>query len=287
GGGSITVDEIPIEIDMADSVSTDSIFSVYVSISGVTDFDAGQFDISFDTAVLQLDSITTGLIGTTQIPVSATNEISPGTYRIVINVPGFPGVSGSGYLAEIRFHVIGSSGQNSNIYLANGFINDNEANEIEGVTWTGGLVTVYEQLVIVTNSLPDGKMGITYSAVVAAQGGTGNYTWSAPLGSLPNGLILNSNTGEISGVPTTIGDISFTIEATDGLFFTSKIISIHVASRPGDANGDSELNTADITTIELIIIGLLNTSEGADANLDSLINTADITKTERLIVGLD
>ncbi|MFC1944098.1 cohesin domain-containing protein [Chloroflexota bacterium] len=282
--------EVAVEIATLEWVIADSDFSVYVEISDVTNFDAGQFDISFDSTVLRLDSVDYGLIGEDTIPVNQFEPYpqgSTGTYRIVVNIPGFPGVSGSGYLAELRFHVIGSAGQSSELLLSNGFINDNEANEINVATWNGDSVTVFEQLAIITDSIPDGQVRIPYSVVVSAQGGTGNYTWSVPPYNLPDGLVLNTETGEIWGTPTIIGGISSAIEVTDGLFYTSKVLTIYIAGRPGDANEDSELNTADITTIELIIMGQRSMSVSADANLDSTINTADITKTERLIAGID
>jgi len=48
-----------------------------------------------------------------------------------------------------------------------------------------------------------------------AYGGSGNYTWSISSGALPNGLYLNSSTGEIYGTPTNIGIYNFTIKAID------------------------------------------------------------------------
>ena len=41
------------------------------------------------------------------------------------------------------------------------------------------------------------------------------YTWSITNGSLPNGLTLNSSTGNISGTPTAQGTSTFTIQDTD------------------------------------------------------------------------
>ncbi|GAI53250.1 unnamed protein product, partial [marine sediment metagenome] len=51
-----------------------------------------------------------GLIGSTPVPVDMYNEISSGTYRVVQNVSGLSGATGSGYLAVLHFHVIGSEG---------------------------------------------------------------------------------------------------------------------------------------------------------------------------------
>ncbi|MGO8826497.1 MAG: fibronectin type III domain-containing protein [Acidimicrobiales bacterium] len=63
--------------------------------------------------------------------------------------------------------------------------------------------------------LPGGEVGAVYDATSAVSGGTGTYTWSLTGGALPAGLILDPSTGEITGVPTTAGTVTFTLTATD------------------------------------------------------------------------
>ncbi|MCD6300039.1 MAG: hypothetical protein J7L78_02570, partial [Dehalococcoidales bacterium] len=117
----------------------DSDFTANINIAGVTDFDSCNYDISFDASVLRLDNIASGLVGSTAIPVDVYNEISSGTYRVIQNVPGITGVSGSGYLAVLHFHVIGSGGDSSAISLANGVLASNQAEEITA-SWIGDSV---------------------------------------------------------------------------------------------------------------------------------------------------
>lgn len=70
-------------------------------------------------------------------------------------------------------------------------------------------------LAITTTSLPGGTVGTGYSQTLGAQNGTAPYTWSLLSGSnLPAGLTLSS-AGTISGVPTTPGTFSFTVQVTD------------------------------------------------------------------------
>ena len=68
-------------------------------------------------------------------------------------------------------------------------------------------------------TLPDGTVGTFYSQTVTASGGTAPYTFvlSPAGGSLPPGLSLNSNSGTISGTPTTMGTFTFTIEGADAV----------------------------------------------------------------------
>ncbi|MHC4712533.1 MAG: putative Ig domain-containing protein, partial [Planctomycetota bacterium] len=76
-------------------------------------------------------------------------------------------------------------------------------------------ITIFEDLVVTTSSLPDGTVGAAYSETVAATGGLPPYDWSVVSGNLPAGLSLNSLTGEISGTPTTAETANFTVEVAD------------------------------------------------------------------------
>jgi LPXTG-motif cell wall-anchored protein len=58
-------------------------------------------------------------------------------------------------------------------------------------------------------------VGAPYSFTVTATG-TPAATFAVTSGALPAGLALDSTTGEITGVPTTVGDSTFTITASNG-----------------------------------------------------------------------
>ena len=57
-------------------------------------------------------------------------------------------------------------------------------------------------LTITTSSLHNGAVSSPYTQALAASGGTGSYTWALVSGALPNGLSLNSASGQITGTPT-------------------------------------------------------------------------------------
>ena len=63
-------------------------------------------------------------------------------------------------------------------------------------------------------SLPNGKVGQSYSKNITAKGGSGPYTFTVSSGTLPPGLTLSSG-GSLSGTPTTEGMFTFTIQAQD------------------------------------------------------------------------
>ena len=82
---------------------------------------------------------------------------------------------------------------------------------------------------ITTTTLPGGVIGAAYSQTLTASGGTTPYSWSVT-GSLPSGLILD-NGGVISGIPTTVGTATFTVQVTDkGGLTATQALSANVTS---------------------------------------------------------
>jgi len=69
-------------------------------------------------------------------------------------------------------------------------------------------------LQLTTSTLAPGTVGSSYSATLAAKGGTPPYTWSLASGSLPASLKL-STSGTISGTPTTAGVSTFAVTVKD------------------------------------------------------------------------
>ena len=138
-----------VSIDAPADVEPDSQFTASVNITEVSDFDACQFDVTYDPGVVEVTDVTAGDIGGTTIPIDMWGLIpagEQGKIRVIGNVPSVPGVSGSGYLAEIHFHVIGSPGSTSDIGLSEGLLGDKYANAITPVTWVGTSVHVSEAL---------------------------------------------------------------------------------------------------------------------------------------------
>ena len=131
-----------VSINAPPSVVTGGDFTVTIDISDIVNLDACNYEVSFDPTILRLDYVTSGIIHGNLIPVVGWSEKYSGTYGIVQDIPGVSGVSGSGYLATLHFHVIGSEGDSSNILLANGILSNTLGVEISAI-WVGDLVNIF------------------------------------------------------------------------------------------------------------------------------------------------
>jgi hypothetical protein len=106
-------------------------------------------------------------------------------------------------------------------------------NDGAGATKPLSLRVAAAAIAITTSSLPEARVGTSYSRTLAATGGSTPYSWGIIAGSLPAGLALNATTGVISGNPTTAGTSVFTAQVRDGadpLRTTSRELSILVSA---------------------------------------------------------
>jgi hypothetical protein len=95
-------------------------------------------------------------------------------------------------------------------------------------------ITIHAQLAVTTNSLAAGTQRAAYNAMLQSSGGTGSVMWSLFTGSLPAGLLLNANTGAITGTPSgNPGTTNFTVQAMDALGQTgTKTLGITISAAP-------------------------------------------------------
>jgi hypothetical protein len=109
--------------------------------------------------------------------------------------------------------------------------------------------------IVTTSSLPGGTQNASYTATLAASGGTPPYTWAITTGTLPAGLSLAASTGVISGTPTVTGTSNFTVQVTDANSLSAqKALSLTIASTPPPSITTTSLpggtqNTAYSTTL--------------------------------------
>lgn len=87
---------------------------------------------------------------------------------------------------------------------------------------------------ITTTTLPNGAVGVEYTATLTATGDT-PITWSVSAGSLPNGLTLSGAT--ISGIPTVAGTFNFTVKAVNATSEDTQELSIAISAPEATVTG--------------------------------------------------
>ncbi|MCK4734051.1 MAG: hypothetical protein KAT65_16485, partial [Methanophagales archaeon] len=99
-------------------------FSVTIDVDDVTNFKTGDFELSFDSEVLEYKDVADGSLGGETVPIVIENLVDAGTVRVVCDMSEET-ASGSGHLAEVRFKVIGAEGKTSRLDISNGDLGDN------------------------------------------------------------------------------------------------------------------------------------------------------------------
>jgi Putative Ig domain len=112
--------------------------------------------------------------------------------------------------------------------------------DAKGRTASLSFTITINALAISTTSLPNGTVGIAYSASVSATGGATPYTWT--ITGLPTGLSASGSS--ISGTPTQSGSFTITVKVTDSASTPASVqvtLSLTIAAPPALAISTSSL----------------------------------------------
>jgi len=202
-----------VSISAPAQVAVGTNFVAIVSIGNVSNLNAANYDVTFNPAVLQVGNVTNGLVGGVTFPVGMWNVISPGTLRVINSLSNLSGVSGSGYLSQVQFQVIGSAGNTSQINLGNGVLSDTSANQIQA-TWANGSVQI--TTVLAANFSANPREGIgnytTFTFTDATTGGTPPYTYKWDFN---NDGVTESTVRNPTYVYTSAGNYTVVLTVTD------------------------------------------------------------------------
>ena len=196
---------------------------------------------------------------------------------------------------------IGNKGEET--YIGDNIYNTTGADQTKSQTVNNNVTATYEIKVENDSSAPDalnvsgtaGGGGWTVTYYDALTGGS-DITSDVIGGGWSTGVLAPGASKEIRVEVTPDGtlpggsskEVLITSTSAFGGTTQDTVKAVSITSvQPGDANGDGNINTLDITKVERIIAGLDTETPGADANQDGNINALDITKVERIIAGLD
>ncbi len=107
--------------------------------------------------------------------------------------------------------------------------------------------------ILTTSPLPSGTLDVPYSLALSATGGVPPYSkWTLTSGSLPPGMSLSSPsnliTGLITGVPTSGGTFTFTVQVSDGLNeMASATLTLTIVQMPA-ISSNGIMNAASYAT---------------------------------------
>lgn len=164
---------------------------------------------------------------TYQIRVYPVPSLSPAEPVARLGQPYSSRITPSGGVAPFVFSLVGGS-------LPPGLSLDRQTGTISGVPTSVGefaftilavdanqaparlamSIRVLAAFQILTESLPEGRVGQPYEARLETEGGTSPVTFSLASGQIPPGLSLSSE-GVLRGTPTAAGTFLFEVSATD------------------------------------------------------------------------
>ncbi len=142
-GAEVTVLRTVVSVDAPEFV--DGTFNATIRIDNVTEFNAAQFDLSFNSSVVSVIDVKGGEINGVDVPIFNKDFIEPDTVRVIVSMPLGGGVSGSGYLAKISFEVEGKTGNRSVLDISDGWLANKDAERIPA-EWVDDEVTVGSHL---------------------------------------------------------------------------------------------------------------------------------------------
>jgi hypothetical protein len=123
----VQAQQATVSIDTPEIVEGSTVYAT-VNIDNVENLDAGQFDLVFNPDVLKIVGVENGSVGETDVPVQ-WRSVDSKTVRVIFNLEGATGVSGSGQLASIGLEVIGDG--KGDLCISDGLLGDTEAHSID------------------------------------------------------------------------------------------------------------------------------------------------------------
>ena len=227
GANTVTLNTL----DGGDDVTLSIIISEYEGVSGFlsSSFGASSPNTTVDTGDITIGSpdslLVSYFLGNT---ITGTNPYAYGpaanlgTRRFQISSSGF--INQAAFSMAIADQVESVAGSYDNVFTVN------RSGPLEAA------ILGFKLSLALSCASGVGFVGVLYTSALVATGGRSPYTFSIASGGLPPGLVLDSTTGIISGIPTTTGIYPYTAEVVDSLDNRASASLCHFDCRPNPYN---------------------------------------------------
>ena len=148
-------------------------FNVDIDVDSIIGFNSGQFDLSFDSDVVNVTEVANGSLKGEVIPVDRWEFVDGDTISVFLNVPGVAGVNGSGSLATICFAVVGMGGDRSVLSISDGLLEDKEGEAILATWIEDGVIVGPVKVEVNTPEFVDA--GGTFTATIDVVDDVANF----------------------------------------------------------------------------------------------------------------
>jgi hypothetical protein len=162
--GQVTVGPVRVEVNAPELVEIGGSFEASIDVDSIADFNAGQFDLSFDSTIVNVTDVADGKLDAETIPVDKWEFVDEGTIRVILEVSGIAGVNGSGNLATISFEVVGMGGDRSVLDISDGMLVNTDAEAISA-EWIDDKV-IAGPVKVEANAPETAKVGETFVASI-------------------------------------------------------------------------------------------------------------------------
>ena len=161
-----TGDTVTATVNAPEVVNAGETFNVTIDVANITDFNSAQFNLAFDSSVVNVTGVTDGSLDGATIPVSTWESVDADTVKVLVSMPIGEGVNGSGYLAKVSFDVVGKTGDRSELNISGGLLVDKEAEKIPAA-WIDDEVVIGPVSVMVEVNAPEMvKTGETFDVTI-------------------------------------------------------------------------------------------------------------------------
>lgn len=260
---------VAVSINAPGQVLPGSDFVVTVDIAQVQNLAACNYDVSFAPSILAVINVTSGEINGTVIPVGISNLIEPGRIRIVQNIGYASPASGSGTLAQIRFHAL--SWGVSAITLSDGILGDTQPQLIPA-QWIGDSVTVAsgDTAVVEGQAALQGRTSHGGAAVTLTDGQ--GHAWSTSTDAEGRFRVSFLLAGTYA-VKVEMAGYLPAQKSGIGVIAGGTVTLNRVVLAAGDLNDDSVVNIFDLV---VAAAGFGSTGGAGDLNNDGVVNILDL-----------